>query len=408
MVREYLQNLEVRMNEKRKFIQVLAGSRQVGKSTIINQFLSKTKIPYVFDSADFVQEDGINWIERLWENARLKLNLEKNVDNNIENNNEKYVILAIDEIQKIPNWSEIVKKFWDEDTRLGNNIKVVLSGSSRLLLEKGLTESLFGRFELLYIPHWSYKEMKDAFAFSIDEYIYFGAYPGAADLIKDEQRWKSYIRDSIVETSVSKDILMLTNVAKPALLRQLFEVGSSYSSCIVSFTKLLGQLNDAGNTTTLAFYLSLLDQSGLLCGLQKYSGSLIRTRSSVPKFQVYNNAFVSAFYNGTFEKAKNESDIWGHFVESAVGMHLVDCQINSDYKTFYWRDGNDEVDYIITKGEKIVGIEVKSGLRKTNTGISAFKKKFPEAKMFVVSSQSESGSVLPLEDFLLMNPADLF
>ena len=271
-----------RMKEPRKFIQVVAGPRQVGKTTIIMQFLEKTKYDYISDSADAVSENVFEWLERLWTAARLKLK-----------NGSKEVLLVIDEVQKLSNWSEVVKKFWDEDTRKKQNIKVILSGSSRLLLKQGLTESLQGRFELIYVPHWSFSEMKKAFGFTLDEYIYFGGYPGAANLIKNEKRWKNYLLDSIIETSISKDILMLTTITKPALLRQLFDLGTAYSAHIMSFTKMLGTLTDAGNTVTLAHYLNLLEQCGLLGGLQKYSGSKQRARSSSPKLQVYNNALLT-------------------------------------------------------------------------------------------------------------------
>ena len=237
---EFISELEKRLLEKRKFIQVLAGPRQVGKTTIIGQVLERYKNEFISESADNVSSPQI-FIEQIWNTARLKLKSGK-----------EEILIVIDEIQKIPNWSEIVKKFWDEDTKNKLNIKVVLSGSSRLLLEKGLTESLLGRFEIIHVPHWSFSEMWQAFGISLEEYIYFGGYPGASELIKNENRWKMYIRDSIIEASISKDILMLTQIAKPALLKQLFELGTSYSAQILPFNKMLGTLTDAGNTVTLA------------------------------------------------------------------------------------------------------------------------------------------------------------
>ena len=185
-------------------------------------------------------------------------------------------LLVVDEIQKIENWSEIVKQQWDKDTRENINIKVILLGSSRLLIQKGLTESLAGRFETFYLGHWSFAEMQAAFQWSIEQYVYFGGYPGSASLINDEERWKNYIKDALIETSISKDILMLTRVDKPALLKRLFELGCLFSGQILSFTKIIGQLQDAGNTTTLANYLKLLSDCGLLGGLEKYAGNVIR------------------------------------------------------------------------------------------------------------------------------------
>jgi len=264
--RYYLQALEKRVKEINNHIQVLVGPRQVGKTTIIKQLLSKTDMPYVFESADSKQNLGELWIRQLWETARIRL----------KSSGSTEFLLVIDEIQKIDNWSEEVKLQRDLDKFHNINIKVILLGSSRLLIQKGLTESLAGRFEIINIPHWSFDEMRTAFGWDLESYIWFGGYPGSADLINDEKRWKNYIKDSLIETSISKDILMLTRVDKPALLKTLFEVGCDYSGQILSYTKILGQLKDAGNTTTLAHYLNLLSESGLLGGLEKYSGNIAR------------------------------------------------------------------------------------------------------------------------------------
>lgn len=394
----FINQLGKRLKEKRKFIQVVAGPRQVGKTTIITQFLEKTDCDYIYESADALTGSSQTWLEQVWTAARFKIK-----------SGSSEVLLIVDEIQKITNWSEIVKKLWDEDTRTKTNIKVVLSGSSRLLIEKGLTESLQGRFELIQIPHWTFPEMKEAFGFSLEEYVFFGGYPGPAEFIGDEKRWKSYMRDSIIETSISKDILMLTTITKPALLHQLFEMGAVYSSQILSFNKMLGTLTDAGNTVTLSHYLTLLDQSKLLGGLQKYSGSEQKSKSSSPKLQVYNNALFSALLSKDFESVKSEPDLWGRLFESCVGMHLINNADLCGYKLHYWRDGNNEIDYVISKGEDLCAIEVKSGIRTRNQGMEVFKKKYPHAKIYVISAQDISNSgCISLEDFLSTSPDILF
>ncbi|MGN0730225.1 ATP-binding protein [Treponema sp.] len=393
----FVSELTKRISENRKFIQVVAGPRQVGKTTIISHFLKNYKYSYISESADAVTVSVNVFIEQIWNNARMMIK-----------NGETEVLIVIDEVQKLSNWSENVKKFWDEDSKNGTNIKVILSGSSRLLIEKGLTESLQGRFELIHIPHWTFSEMQEAFGFTLDEYIYFGGYPGSAELIKDEKRWKNYIKDSIIETSISKDIIMLTSIAKPALLRQLFDLGTVYSSQILPFNKMLGTLTDAGNTVTIAHYLELLDQCGLLGGIQKYSGSEQRTRSSSPKLQVYNNALFSAVKKHTFSEAKNTPDLWGRFTESCAGCHLINNSVINGYKLNYWRDGNDEVDFVISDGSRTAAIEVKSGARFANKGMELFKKKYPEAKIYVVSSKDfPSASGIDLETFLNIAPEEL-
>ena len=391
--RIYLQSLMNRMSEERTFIQVVYGPRQVGKTTMVLQLLSKIDIESVYETADTIVAADSKWLQTVWETARIKLNLSE----------KKELILVIDEIQKIDNWSETVKKLWDEDSRTGNNIKVILLGSSSLLIQKGLTESLAGRFEKTHLSHWSFPEMQSAFGWNINQYIYFGGYPGAATLIDDEKRWKSYIIDSLIETSISKDILMLTRVDKPALLKRLFEVGANYSGQILSFTKILGQLQDAGNTTTLSHYLSLLSNCGLLGGLDKFSGSIVKKRNSSPKFQVYNNALISAYLKTGFLQALQEPDVWGRIAESAVGTHLLGKSFTEKYNLYYWREGDYEVDFVMEYGQKLLGIEVKSGVSTANKGIDKFLGQYPTAKTMYVGT-----SGISIEDFLKINPIELF
>lgn len=292
------------------------------------------------------------WLEQQWETARVQYQASGSED----------FILAIDEIKKISNWSEVVKKLWDEDTKTKSKIKVILLGSSRLLLQQGLTESLAGRFETTHVGHWTFSEMHDAFDFTHEQYVWFGGYPGAASLISDEERWKKYVNDALIETSISKDILMLTRVDKPALLRKLFELGCLYSGQILAYTKIVGQLQDAGNTTTIAHYLNLLNTAGLLAGIEKFSGSEIRQRSSSPKFQVYNTALITSQQPEMLAEVQRKPELWGRWVEVAIGAHLVNNQLSGGYTVLYWRHRNDEIDFVLERKGKVIGIEVKSGL----------------------------------------------
>jgi predicted AAA+ superfamily ATPase len=391
--RSYLKPVKARIEEPRKFIQVILGPRQVGKTTMVTQLLSRLSIPNLNESADAVPATNAAWLVQVWESARLRLKASGATE----------FLLVIDEIQKIDNWSEIVKQQWDKDTRENTCIKVILLGSSRLLIQTGLTESLAGRFETLYLGHWSYSEMQDAFGWSIEQYVYFGGYPGASALIGDEERWKNYVKDALIETSISKDILMLTRVDKPALLKRLFEIGCLYSGQILSYTKIIGQLQDAGNTTTLANYLGLLSDSGLLGGLDKYAGDIIRKRGSSPKFQVYNNALITAQSDTAYQNAIVDSELWGRLVESSVGTHLMNYSISDRYNLYYWREGNHEVDFIMEKGDKVIGLEVKSGRRGENTGMSVFAEKFHPEKIFLIGTGG-----IPYEEFLKINPKELF
>lgn len=391
-IRKQYHTLKARIQEPRRFMQVLAGPRQVGKSTLVGQVLQDVPIPYSVEVADAVDPKDSDWIRRVWEGARTTMTLRGEAER----------LLVIDEIQKIDNWSEVVKREWDEDTRKHVNLKVVLLGSSRLLLKRGLTESLAGRFELIRLGHWSYQEMHDAFGVTLDEYIYFGGYPGAAHMIGDEKRWRKYIKDSLVAPAIEKDVLMTSNIYKPALMKQLFELGCGYSAEILSLTKLMGQLQDAGNVTTLASYLEILDQCALLTGLQKYADDDARKRGSIPKYQVYNNALLTAYKGRSFLMDRTDTTLWGRWVESAVGAHLLGMAEETDYQVYYWReparnkaDKDKEVDFIIVNDGEVTAIEVKSGRRGMNSGLPVFVEAFHPKKSFVVGSGGVS-----LEDFL--------
>ena len=390
--RTHLQVLTTRMQEPRKFIQVVMGPRQVGKTTMVTQLADKMKKGYHFISADAVAASNTTWLTQQWETARLIMKQE----------NAPEFLLIVDEIQKISNWSETVKLLWDEDSRNALHLKVILLGSSRLLLQQGLTESLAGRFETTYMGHWSLQEMQTAFGWTVNEYVWFGGYPGAATLIRDEARWKAYINQSLIETSISKDILMLTRIDKPALLKRLFELGCLYSGQILSMTKILGQLQDHGNTVTLSHYLELLDTAGLLAGIEKYSTNPLRVRSSSPKFQVHNTALISAQRNESFSDMGLQPDLWGRMVESAIGAHLINYALAGGYSLHYWRERNDEVDFVIANKGKLIGIEVKTNQTASTKGMAAFQKTFNPDKILLIG---DSG--LPWQEFLLLDPSGL-
>ena len=399
-VRKQFNTLKERILEPRKFMQVLAGPRQVGKSTLVGQVLNQIDIPHTLEVADAVDQKDSDWIHRVWEAARTTMMLRGLAE----------YLLVIDEVQKIDNWSEVVKREWDADTRGRVNLKVVLLGSSRLLLKRGLTESLAGRYELIRMPHWSLTEMRDAFGVTLDQYIYYGGYPGPAHMIGDERRWRKYVRDSLVAPAIEKDVIMTSNIYKPALMKQLFEVGCGYSAEILSLTKMMGQLQDVGNVTTLASYLEILDQCALLTMLQKYANDEARKRGSVPKYQVYNNALLTAYRGRGFETDRTDTRAWGRWVESAVGAHLLSMADELDYKVFYWREPSrnknekdKEVDFIVVRGGEVTAIEVKSGRRGMNSGLPAFVEAFRPKRSFVVGTGGVS-----LEDFLSCEVETLF
>lgn len=392
--RSQINILRQRLGESPRFMIVVAGPRQIGKTTMVRQALSAHASTFV--AADQAEPEAVDpfaqdapttravsgtlptadWLIRQWTQARTKARMQAE---------GKCHVLAIDEIQKIPRWSEIVKGLWDADRAENLPLHIVLLGSSPWLMQKGLTESLAGRYEPIRMAHWSYGEMQAAFDFSLDEYIYFGGYPGSATLIRDEGRWRQYVRSALIHPNIDKDILQMTRVDKPALLKTLFELGcGAYSGQIISYTKLQGQLQDAGNTVTLAHYLDLLSQAGLLTGLAKYAGQKHRQRASSPKLNAHNTALISALAGYTFANAQNDRSYWGRLVESTVGAHLIntaaeDCEIQ------YWRESPDEVDFVLTNGRNLIAIEVKSGAKfATPKGLTVFTGKYRDARSLIV------------------------
>ncbi len=375
--------LEARLREPRRFIQVISGPRQVGKTTLARQVLARVDIPVRFASADEPTLRGAAWIAQQWDAARLDARGGR-------------AILVLDEVQKVPGWSESVKRLWDEDTGAGSGLAVVLLGSAPLLIGQGLTESLAGRFEVLRLAHWSFGEMRAAFGFSLDDYLYFGGYPGAAPLAADPPRWRRYVLDSLIETTISRDVLLLTRVDKPALLRRVFELGSRYSGQVLSYTKMLGQLQDAGNATTLAHYLDLLAGAGLLVGIPKFAGQVVRQRASSPKLQVLNTALLTAPSLLSPEALRADHAAWGRLVESAVGAHLANAAASSEVELFYWRERNREVDFVVRAGQRLTAIEVKSGRApEALPGMAAFIEAFAPARVLLVG-----GNGIPIEEFL--------
>lgn len=393
--RRHLNILTSRMAEPRRRMQIVMGPRQVGKSTLVGQFTEATSVPFDFFAADSVNRFDTSWIPNKWQQARMRMDI----------HSEQEHILVIDEVQKIRGWSEQVKKEWDEDSRSHRNLKVILLGSSRLLLQKGLEESLEGRFETIKMGYWDWQEMHEAFGFSMDEYVYFGGFPGLAPDIQDEDRWRNLMEDSIISPILTRDILEIEEIRNPALLRQVFELACIESAKELSLTKMQGTMN-SGTVPTIKNYLDILNKSMTVQPLQNYSASRIKEKLSVPKMQVFNNAFRNRFGSFSFDDARVDPAEWGRQIESAVGAHLANRSMMDDYELFYWRnERRQECDYVLRKGQALVAIEVKSGSVDKTVGFEKFKEQFADkvTAAFIVGPQA-----LPLEDFFIMDLKSLF
>ena len=393
--RQHLNILTSRMAEPRRRMQIVMGPRQVGKSTLVGQFTEATSVPFDFFAADSVNRFDTSWIPNKWQQARMRMDI----------HSEQEHILVIDEVQKIKGWSEQVKKEWDEDSRNHRNLKVILLGSSRLLLQKGLEESLEGRFETIKMGYWDWQEMHEAFGFSMDEYVYFGGFPGLAPDIQDEGRWRNLMEDSIISPILTRDILEIEEIRNPALLRQVFELACIESAKELSLTKMQGTMN-SGTVPTIKNYLDILNKSMIVQPLQNYSPSRVKEKQSVPKMQVFNNAFRNRFGTFSFDEARVDPAEWGRLVESAVGAHLANRAMTDDYELFYWRnERRQECDYVLRKGQALVAIEVKSGSVDKTVGFEKFKEQFADnvTAAFIVGPHA-----LPLEDFFIMDLKSLF
>lgn len=389
--RPLYQTIMERLSFPRAFMQVLAGPRQVGKTTLAHQIRKNLDYPTHYASSDGYSLRDEAWIAEQWEIGRQ---LSK------QSSDSSGALLILDEIQKISLWSDVVKKLWDEDTANQLNLKVMILGSSSLLIQTGLGESLAGRFELIPISHWSYQECRDAFHWNLDEYIYFGGYPAAAILIQDEERWSQYIVDALIETSISRDVMLMTRIHKPALLRRVFELGCLCTGQVVSYQKMLGQLQDAGNAATLAHYLELLSGAGLVSGLQKFSLHPTRQRASSPKLQVLNTALSTAQSHLSFKATKANKGGWQKLVECAIGAHLLNTHFGTKTEVFYWKENNKCIDFILRKGDNLTLIEVNNNQKGKNVqGIDVFTQKYQPTKTVFIG---ENG--ISVEEFLLSPP----
>ena len=414
--RQPLETLLSRLAEEPVRLINISGPRQCGKTTLVRQALQRDRRPHQYISADLPVPDVLprwgqydvaptsstlrhglappdkRWIVHNWEQARTRAR-----------QSEKGFILVLDEVHHIPDWSRTVKGMWDKDRYVGLPLHVVLLGSAQLVYRTSMSEALTGRFETIRLAHWSYEEMKAAFDVTLDEYIYFGGYPGAAHLIKDDARWRDYVLDVLIEPTLERDVLAASRIDKPRLMRQLVELGSAYSAQIVSYNGLLGQLTGAGNATTIAHYLDLLSQVGLMTGLSKYSGSMLQRKRSTPKLQVLNNALMSALGSYSFDEAKSDRSHWGHLVESAVGAHLCNTATGR-HKVHYWRSKDVEVDFVLQRGQNVLGIEVKATAhRRRASNLARFENRFEAAKTLIVGTGGMS-----LQEFLRTPSPELF
>jgi hypothetical protein len=381
-------NLRALLSHPTSVLQVLIGPRQVGKTTIARQIGDSISNPFIYATADSPLPPDAAWIETQWRRAVAAVPSDGGP-----------VLLVLDEVQKVRGWSETVKLLWDARAS-GPEIRLLILGSSSLLMQEGLTESLAGRFLLHRCPHWTFSECRDAFGWNFNQWLFFGGYPGGAAFANDEMIWKRYVTDSLIETVLARDVLQMTKIVKPALLRHLFTLAATLPAQVVSYNKMLGQLQDAGNTTTLAHYLRLLESAFLAGGLELFSRGAQRRRGSSPKLILWNNALVTALSTRTLTESLADPVWWGRLVENAVGGHLCNHLNSVEYTLTYWRERDKEVDFVVSRGRDLWALEVKSGRSGKGSGLSWFRRRYPQARALMVGGQG-----IPLEEFFSREPA---
>ncbi|MBW2600838.1 MAG: ATP-binding protein [Deltaproteobacteria bacterium] len=379
----------------KKLIYIIVGPRQVGKTTAASQIAERWPGPVVNASADSPLPPGPEWIRQQWDMALLKARSDKD--------NRSEVLLILDEVQKVYGWSEVIKELWDKECRKNAGVQVIILGSSSLLIQKGVSESLAGRFFLFRCTHWSLKEMEQAFSWDIDRWLYFGGYPGAAPLTGQEDIWGRYVMDSLIETVLAKDVLQLQTVSKPALLRHLFLLAAAHPAQILSYNKMLGQLHDAGNTTTLAHYLRLLESAFLVSGLELFKQGKLAKRGTSPKLILWNNGLINAVIGNSFENARTDHSWWGRLVENAVGAHLLNHLQELSHSLYYWRHRGMEVDFVVKTPRQVWAVEVKSGMAGNTGGVSSFLIEYPKAKSLIIGPHG-----IGFNDFFKTDPKEFF
>ncbi len=375
-----LDPLQENLSRKVHLLQILVGPRQVGKTTAIEQLLETWPHPTLYATADQLAPPDTGFISENWKQARgLK---------------GEMPLLVIDEVQKIGHWSDAVKMLHDEDVRVKRNLRVVLLGSSALMLQRGMKESLAGRFQLIPCSHWFFPECQEAFGWSLNQFLFYGGYPGAVPFADDFIAWRDYVQNSLLETVVGRDIPAVQRVDNPALFRQTLHLACQHPAEIISLQKLVGQLQDRGSINTLANYLEFLSAAFLIRPVQKWSSRPLRVRASSPKLIVQNNALINALRNVAYPEALSDKVFYGRLVENTVGAALV----NSGEEVYYWNDRDKEVDFVVHRGNKILAIEVKSGVSEAGvSGLKTFQARFPGAVAVTVGGE---GADMSVEEFL--------
>lgn len=397
-----LARLEARLREPAPgLIQLLAGPRQVGKTTLLMELRERLGQAALYAAADGPEAALPGFWERLWaEAARVS--------------RAGRAVLLLDEIQHLPDWASRLKGEWDRVRRQGLPVHVIATGSSALHLGRGSRESLAGRFERLTLSHWSARALAETFHIPLEEatqaVVATGSYPGTFRLRNDSPRWTAYLRDAIVEPAIGRDILALALVRKPALLRQVFAFCASSPAEIVSLQKIQGQLQDAGALETVAHYLHLLKEAFLVAPLEKHTTRPGRRRAAPPKLVTLNNALLAAADLRGVPDPSTEPARFGAWVENAC----LAFAWNRGQRVTYWREEPLEVDAVLEGSWGRWAIEITTGAVSLGElrGLAEFTRRHPRYRPLLLCDQAEIETAqrtgletVPWTEFLLDGPS---
>jgi predicted AAA+ superfamily ATPase len=383
-------------------IQLLAGPRQVGKTTLLLEIAEALGRRALYAAADAPEAALPGFWERLLARAEDVAAAEGRA------------VVLLDEAHLLHDWAGHLKGIWDRFRRRRTPVHVVATGSSSLHLAAGSRESLAGRFERITLAHWSASSIADAFHLAPEDaaelLVRMGSYPGAYPLRQDVPRWSAYVRDAILEPAIGRDILALAAVRRPALLRQVFAVAASSPAQIVSLQKIQGQLQDAGAIETVAHYLALLEEAFLVAPIPKFSVRTARRRAAPPKLVTLNNALVAVMDPQGIAQAGRDPGRFGSWVENACLAHAW----SSGQRVSYWREEPLEVDGVLEGSWGSWAIEVKTGAFRPSEleGLLELVRRHPGLRPLVVCDDAgrapaERAGVpaITWQEFLLRGPA---
>ena len=382
-------------------IQLLTGPRQVGKTTLLLDLAARYGDRALYAAADAPEAGVPGYWERFWADAEAKARNGKSV-------------VFLDEIHLVPNWSGLLKGYWDRFRRRHLPVHIVATGSSALRVTAGSRESLAGRFERMVFAHWTAGALAKTFNISIADAarhaVLFGTYPGAWALTRDQARWRAYIRDAIIEPAIGRDVLALGQVRRPALLRQVFAVAAGSPAQIVSLQKIQGQLADRGALETVAHYLELLQDAYLVAPLEKFAKRAVRRRAAPPKLVTLNNALLSAMHPDGPPDEQRDAPRLGSWIENAC----LASAVNRGQRVTYWREEPLEVDGVLEGSWGAWAIEIKSARFDSRdlAGLLEFCKRHPVFRPLVVTRPGDEDLARRLDlqaiswvDFLAAGPA---